>query len=100
MLLLLTGVELPFVVEFTLVGVVRTTFLVADEFAELFMLFLSLFTAVLPVMLELLESALLSEGVSSLREEDEVPMPLRLVFFLPANLSAPVCCLGPLQVST
>ena len=87
----------PLLAELVFVGVVRTTVLPEEdfvvlltEFAGLLVLFLSLFTVLLPAMLELLESALLSDGVSSLREVDEVPMPLRLVFLFPASLSAPV----------
>ena len=97
MLLLPTGVALLLLAELVLVGVVRTTVLPEEDFVVLFtelagllVLFLSLLTVLLPAMLELLESALLSDGVSSLREVDEVPMPLRLVFLFPASLSAPV----------
>ena len=97
MLLLPTGVELPLPAELALVGVVRTAVLLEGDFVVLFtefvgllVLFLSLLTVFPPAMLELLESALLSDGVSSLREVDEVPMPLRLVFLFPASLSAPV----------
>ena len=97
MLLLPTGVAFPLLAELVFVGVVRTTVLPEEdfvvlltEFAGLLVLFLSLFTVLPPAMLELLESALLSDGVSSLREVDEVPMPLRLVFLFPASLSAPV----------
>lgn len=88
---------LPPLAELVLVVVVRTTVLPEDDFVEpltelvgLLVLFLSLLTVLLPAMLELLESALLSDGVSSLRDVDEVPMPLRLVFLCPASLSAPV----------
>lgn len=87
----------PLFAELVLVGAVRTTLLTEDDFVELLkefpgllVLFLSLLTVLLPAMLELLESALLSDGVSSLRDVDEVPMPLRLVFLCPASLSAPV----------
>ena len=88
---------MPPFAELVLVLVVRTTVLPEDDFVEpltdlvgLLVLFLSLLTVLLPAMLELLESALLSDGVSSLRDVDEVPMPLRLVFLCPASLSAPV----------